>query len=874
MKSISFFFLLALALICQGGTFKLCGQGNPGGNILSGAEKYALMEEESPFAGIEWTSIGPEFQGGRVETIDCPLDQPGVIYAGFGSGSLWKTTNDGYNWECIFKNEYTQSIGDLAISLSNPDILYLGTGESLRASRGFSIPGAGIYKSTDGGKTWYNKGLTESQHIGRIVVDPADPNIVFAAVIGNFWSKSKDRGLYMTKDGGQTWVNILYISDSTGVADVAWDSRNKILYAASWDMISGTGSSVYRTKNLGYDWEKIETGIPIGKNTGRIGLAISPSRPETVYAVVDNRDNTDPESSSPVKGAEVYRSDDYGNRWVKTHNKPIDNYSGFGYAFGDIKVSPFDHNKIYILGVYLMESSDGGKTFRRIGGKISHIRDSRASTLHLDQHDLYIDPLHPDHLVLGNDGGVYLTYDHGSSWVHCNTVPAGEFYDISAVDGDTIRLYGGTQDNSGIMGQLLPDQPEFSNKTWKYVWLDPWSGGDGFTTLECPGQPDLVYYGSQNGSLSLKNMITGETKYIRPVPDEDENPLRFSWFTPYFISVHDKKSIYYGASKMYKSIDMGESWIRLSHDLSFSEDDMKKSRSITSIAESPLLPGLIFAATEKGSVWVSRNDGVKWFEISDGIVNSKVVDIVPSSHNSSKVYLVTKGMDNDDYSPYVYVSGNLGKNWEVISSTLPYESVNCLLEDPVIEGLLYIGTDRGVYCSPDEGKKWYSFGKTLPTVSVHKLLFIKENDYMLAGTHGMSIFLSYTEPIRVYFANSSGEGPYFMTAVDAYLPLENDFSGDFDLSTTGKLSVSFIWPERENLEVGIQDEQGNVVYHEEVRSLKGINNWKWDLIIEKKEDNTLYPVPEIKFPETGYFKIVVKGPSGQINGPVQIKRRR
>ena len=859
------FIFLSADLSSQEGLWK--------GKLYAGGEKHRTMEDESPFAGIEWASVGPSFQGGRVETIDCPIGQPGVIYAGFGSGSLWKTTNNGFDWECIFENEYTQSIGDLAISLSNPDILYLGTGESMRGSRGFSIPGTGIYKSTDGGRTWYNKGLIDSQHIGRIVVDPTDHNIVFVSVIGNFWSKSSERGLFMTRDGGQTWTNILYISDSTGVVDVAWDAANKILYAASWDMISGKGSAVYRTENLGYDWERVESGIPQGNNTGRIGLAISPSRPAVVYALVDNREKISTEDDSRLKGAEVYRSDNFGVTWEKTHEKHLDNYSGFGYAFGDIKVSPFDHNKLYILGIYLMESSDGGKTFRRITGDVSHIMDSRASSLHLDQHDLYIDPIHPDKFVLGNDGGVYITYTCGESWIHCNTIPAGEFYDISVVDSDTVRVYGGTQDNSSLSGLVVPEEPGYSEKTWEYVWLDPWSGGDGFTTIECPESPELVYYSSQNGNLGLKNMASGKTRFIKPKPDEDENPLRFSWFTPYFISIHDNRTIYYGASKMYKSINRGDSWIRLSHDLSFSKDENKKSRSITSIAESPLIPGLIFAGTENAAVWVSRNDGIKWFEISDGIAISKVVDIVPSSHNSSKVYLVSKGMDNDDYSPYVYVSMNLGSKWELISGSLPYEPVNCLVEDPVIEGLVYIGTDRGVYCSPDDGQNWYGLSKRLPTTSVHQLRFIRGNDYMLAATHGMSIFLAYTEPVRAYFANSSAGGPFFLTATDGYLPSENDYSGDYDLNTSRAIKLSFIWPEREDIEIRIVNESKETVYSEAVTTITGINSWSWNLVLGIKEDKTLYPVTDIDFAETGYYQIHITGPSGQIQGPVKISSR-
>ena len=844
--------------------------GHLSNDFYSSGEQHRYLEDNSMFSGLKWTSIGPTFQGGRVESIDCPIDQPGVIYAGFGSGSLWKTSNQGVAWECIFKNESTHSIGDLAISVSNPDIIYLGTGENLRASRGFSYPGTGVFKSIDAGKSWYNMGLQDSHHIGRIVIDPSDPNLVFAAAIGHFWSKNEERGLFMTSDGGQSWENILYISDSTGVVDVAWDAKNRIIYAAAWDMISGANSGIYKSENMGGSWIRLDNGFPVNNKIGRIGLALSPSRPETIYSLVDNRSSVKSEDASQLIGAEVFRSDDYGKNWKKTHENTLQNYSGFGWAFGDIKVSPYDHNDIYLMGVYLMNSSDGGQNFIRMGGRVNHIIPNTGERLHLDQHDLYIDPLHPSFMILGNDGGVYLTYDKGESWTHCNTIPVGEFYDISIVDSDTVRIYGGTQDNSSIKGLLIPEDPEALSHSWEYVWLDPWSGGDGFTTLESPENRNLIFYESQNGYLSLKNLVSGKTKHIKPSPDSDESPLRNSWFTPYFISAHDVKTIYYGANKLYKSIDQGESWIRLSPDLSYSEDKGKKSRSITAIAESPLMAGLLFAGTEKGIVWVSRNDGTKWIEISKGVPQNKVLSIIPSTHNSSIVYLVCKGMDNDDYSPCILMSNNLGKSWTDISNGLPYESVNCLTEDPVIEGLIYIGTDRGIYCSPDNGYSWEALSYSLPTTSVHQLKFIKNNKFILAATHGMSLFIAHTEPIRTYYANSLRNKPFYMTGIDGRLPKQKDYSGDWDLNTIRNLQISFFWPDTETISISLFNDSDESIYREIFNAKTGINQWDWDLIIEKKEDNTIYPVPEISFPKTGYYSIVIEGPSGTTKGPARI----
>jgi len=831
---------------------------------------HLLMEEDSPFSGIEWVSIGPAFQGGRVESIDCPIGQLGVIYAGFGSGSLWKTVNHGFSWECIFKNESSFSIGDLAISGSNPDVIYLGTGENLRASRGYSYPGTGVFKSTDGGETWYNKGLTDSHHIGRIVVDPYDHNIVLAAVIGKFWTKHDGRGLYLTKDGGQLWEKVLYVSDSTGIVDVAYDAVNRILYAAAWDMLAGKNSGIYKSADYGKNWKRLETGLPSGNGIGRIGLAVSRSRPEVVYALIDNRNPVHKDITSTLIGAEVYRSTDSGESWAKTHEDLLLNYSGFGWAFGDIRISPFDHNDIYILGVYLMHSLNGGKDFSRIDGNIHHILPNSGTKLHLDQHELFIDPMHPNYMVLGNDGGVYVTYDKGQSWIHCNTVPAGEFYDISIVDKDPVRIYGGTQDNSSVMGLLDPEDPLKHSGSWKYVWLDPWSGGDGFTTLESPADKNLVYYESQNGYLNIKNMLTGETRHIKPQPDEDENPLRNSWFTPFFISRHDNKTIYYGANKVYKSINNGESWIRLSPDLCYSENGERKSRSITALAESPVEAGVIYSGTEKGITWISRNDGLRWIEISKGLPEKKIVKIIPSMHKATRVYIVAIGMDDDDYSPYIFKSENMGASWVKISEDLPYERVNCLIEDPVLEGLIFVGSDRGIYCSPNLGVSWASLSKTLPTSSIHQLKWMKNEKYLLAASHGMSLFSAYIEPIRSYFANSPGEKPFFMAGIDGKLPVQRDFSGDWDMLTVRDLQISFYWPEIESIKISLVGESKERVYSTEIFSTNGINQWKWNLVIDQKPDNTLYPVPEMIFPDPGYYTIEIEGDSGTIQGPVRI----
>ncbi len=831
---------------------------------------HSALEQRSPYANLKWYSLGPSFMGGRIETIDCPLDQPGVIYAGFGSGGLWKTTNFGLDWTSIFST-YGYSIGDIAISLSDPETVWVGTGENLRASRGFSYPGSGVYKSTNGGQTWTNMGLHDSHHIARIVMDPRNPNRVFVAVMGHFWTPNKQRGIFMTDDGGKTWQHILYLSDSVGASDVVWDARNAIIYAASWQFIEGKGSGIYKSSDLGKSWVRLQNGFPSGPGVGRIGLTISPVNPNRVYAVVDNRNQNLLEESKPIKGAEVYRSEDQGKTWKKTHKQAIQEYSGFGWAFGDLVASPVNSDIIYLLGVHLLQSTNGGESFTRIRGSVRHLTSNRGDYLHLDQHDLHINPLHPEQLILGNDGGVFASQDGGNTWLHLNTIPTGEFYHFSLVDGDPIRIYGGTQDNSSIYGEVSSNHLTNGGSNWKYIWLDPWSGGDGFTTIEDPSDPNFVYYESQNGFINRKNKFTGETKSIKPVPEKDERPLRNSWFTPYFVSRHDKETLYYAANKVYKSINKGDSWIRLSHDLCYSANKEKNSRSITALAESPINRGYIVAGTEKGIVWVSRNDGSKWFEISEGIPIKKVVSIVPSQHHTSRIYLIAKGMDDDDQSPFVYKTDNLGANWHLINDGLPQVPVNCILEDPVLDNILLIGTDYGVFLSEDEGNNWTAISHKLPITNVIQLAWGGNKQFLFAATHGSGLFRSYFEPIRRFIRSGSPDEYTILGSLAGKLPAVKDFAGDWNMDTLEPLVVSWHSPMAASDTLTIADTTGQSMWVKPVNSTIGLNQFFWDLSLAYEPDNSIYPIPVYRFPEPGIYNLSLKTALGELTSKIEIR---
>ncbi|MFA5816779.1 MAG: hypothetical protein WC865_14285 [Bacteroidales bacterium] len=842
-----------------------------GQNPFESFKKLQEMEAHSVFSGLPWEQIGPAFQGGRVETIDCPIDQPNVIYAGFGAGSLWKSIDQGLSWNCIFLDQATFSIGDVAVSQSNPETIYLGTGENLRATRGYTYPGAGVYKSVNGGKTWANVGLHDSHHIGRVVIDPNDPNLVFVAAMGHMWTPNSERGLFMSKDGGNSWKKALFISDSVGVVDVAWDHVNKIIYAAAWEMVQGKKSGIYKSTDFGNHWEKCLEGFPENSGIGRIGLAISTTHPKIVYASLDNRNNQSSKNNSEIIGLEIYRSENSGQTWNKMNSSYLDNYSGFGWAFGDIRVSPVDIKEIYVLGVHTLYSKDGGKTLTRLGGKISHLLPNPATTLHLDNHDLFIDPLNPDRLILGNDGGIYLSFDKGSNWLHSNTIPIAEMFDLKIDSRNQSVAYSGTQDNSGIFGPIKLGTPIDGAVDWKYVWLDPWSGGDGFITIPDPTDPGSVYYESQNGYLNRKNMVTGETVFIQPKTEADESPMRTSWLTPYFISVHSPTTLYYGANKVYKSINRGDSWYRLSPDLCYSEDPFRKSRAINALAESPMKPGLLYAGTEKGAVWVSRDDGINWIEISEDLPIKTVGQICSSRHQESRVYVVMKSNDVDDYKPYLFLSENKGSSWKSISAGLPNDRVNFILEDPYLPDLIYIGTDRGVFTSPDKGKSWISISKGLTTASIQKLAWAEENSYLVAATHGQSLFSCFVAPVRKYFKSVDPKSECLLAVQSGYLPGRKDFPGDWDWSRNIPAAIYWYQPREGLMSISVTDSKEKEIYASRVTATIGLNLWKWDLVLSRKADSGLYPVPEYKFPAPGTYQITLQGQGIVLRSSLEIR---
>lgn len=831
--------------------------------LLKSWDQYKVRKNETRFGGLTWRTVGPSFNGGRVEAVSSPPGQPGTIYVGYGSGNLWKTTDHGLHWDPVFDDQAAYGIGDVEVAPSDGEVVWLGTGENLRATRGFTIPGTGVFRSGDGGKTWVHKGLSETYHIARILVDNEDPGKVYVAALGHFWTRNEERGLFRTIDSGKNWEKILYISDSTGVSDVVIHPENKdIIFAASWDCtgkVAGEETGIFRSIDGGINWIRLSGGFPAGKDISRIGLAISAGPPYKLYALVDNRSKPDTVEEGVI-GAELYRSENMGDTWIKTHEDDLPIYAGFGWAFGDLRVSPDNSNEVYLLGVKMVHSTDAGKTFDYIWDPVDHIFPNAGVYLHLDQHDLWIDPDDPNHLVLGNDGGVFVSYNRGRTWLHYNNMPVGEFYCISADSLDPYNVYGGTQDNSSVFGPVNLSLDDGYADNWQYVWVDPWSGGDGFVTLADPLDPNIKYYEAQGGAIQRKNMSTGENVSIRPSLEEEDEKIRYEWQTPYFISHHNPLTLYFGGSKIFKSLNRGDDWNCISPDLTESTNPDRKSRGVTELSESAIKPGLLYAGTNLGMVWITQNDGVTWRERSGNLPHCYVKDIEPSSHEDSIVYIVLSGIEKDDFTPYVFVSENYGVDWKSISSGLPDEPVNTLLEDPGNPDILYAGTFRSVYVSVDRGKHWEMLGTGMPACFVQDLIIQPQAGELIAATHGRSIFVMDIRGIQQYFDSTSVEDKNaFFDIPTAKLPCSKDYRSDWDLRSRINAKFTFYLIKDQPVELTVTDPGGESVFHKKWKGNIGFNELDWDLVKEVKKGKSVYALPDITFADPGDYKVVLSG---------------
>ena len=800
-----FFFVLCYTLVS--------GQQSPtsADKVMQSLQQKAQMAETSLVKNIPLKNIGPSIMSGRVVDLDVNPNDPTEFYVAYASGGLWHTQNNGISFTPLLDNSNTQNIGDIAVDWANGTV-WVGTGEN-NSSRS-SYAGIGMLKSTDGGKSWQNMGLADSHHIGRIIINPSNPNEVVVGVTGHLYTPNTERGVYKTTDGGATWKKTLFVNNTTGIIDVAHAPDNfNLQFAAAWEKdrkawnFSGNGKSsgIYKSEDGGDSWTLVSTpqsGFPTGDGVGRIGLAVFDG--QTVYAVHDSQfrrekkkekeaDKLNKEDfksmstetflnldnkklndylktngfqekyraenvknmvrdgavkpvdlakylenansllfDTPVIGAEVYRSDDTGISWKKMNTEYIDDlFYSYGYYFAQIRIDPSNKDKIYLAGVPLIASSDGGNTFTSIS----------KENVHADHHALWINPNRPGHLINGNDGGVNISYDDGVNWMKNNSPKVGQFYAINIDHEEPYNVYGGLQDNGVWKGAHNNEE----NSAWHQNGKNPWQsimGGDGMQVQIDDRNSNIVYTGFQFGNYYRLNLDAKKNKPIQPKHELGESPYRFNWQTPILLSKHNQDILYLGSNKLHRSLNQGDDWEAISNDLTLGG---KKGNvaygTLTTISESPFQFGLLYVGSDDGLVHISKNGGGSWENISSSFPkNLWVSEVAASKHKEERVYVTLNGYRNDDFAPYIYVSDDYGKSWNSIAAGIPSSPVNALVEDPENENLLFVGTDNGLYASFDRGQNWEMLQNGMPNVAVHDLVIQPEAKHLVVGTHGRSIY--------------------------------------------------------------------------------------------------------------------------------------
>ena len=753
-------------------------------------------------AQMPWQELGPVQSGGRIVDIAVNPQRPQEYWLASASGGVWHTTNGGVSFEPQLQNAYTVSIGDIAVAPSDPRVLYVGAGEANNQRSSFW--GDGVYRSDDRGETWKWVGLDGTDHIGRVVVHPDDPDTVYVAALGALYSSNEERGLYKTTDGGDSWQRVLDLGPDVGVVDVVMHPQKpNVLFAASYERRrrawnfeeGGQGSRIHRSTDAGATWEVLDNGLPDGK-LGRIGLDCFLRDGDVLYAAIENlnprsrprpraegaqpdeprgpdagKDRRDEEAPSaevladPVArqdwldgpeeaqdprrrarqrlvGGEVYRSDDGGDSWRKTHDDELSVGGSPGYYYGQVRVDPNDADNLWVLSVTVYQSKDGGEKWtpggRRRGGR------SFGSTLHSDHHALWIDPDDSQHCLLGNDGGVAVSWDQGKSWDHLTHLPILQFYAIGVDQGSPYRVYGGLQDN-GTWGFPIHGptsagiEPQDAFKV---------SGGDGFYSVPDPTDPDVVYSESQFGGMLRSNLRTGARKSIKPRARKGEQPLRFNWMTPIVISPHASDTVYAGSQHLHRSRNRGDDWTTISVDLTTNDVDKKKGDvphcTITTISESPQREGLLWVGTDDGKVWMTKDGGRRWSDLTarfpESVQRLWVSRVEASPHGADTAFVSFTGYREDVRDAYVFRTDDGGETWLSIAHDLPQEPVNVIRQHPRNASVLFVGTEMDVHVSIDDGAHWVPLGYGLPRAAAHDLLIHPQHPHLLVGTHGRGIW--------------------------------------------------------------------------------------------------------------------------------------
>ncbi len=828
--------------------------------LFTVSEAFSQTLDKDLLKNLNYRSIGPTRQSGRFVDFAVAEQEPTTFYAATGSGHLWKTINNGITFEPIYENEKVFSIGDVAVAPSDTNIVWVGTGEANNSRSTYW--GDGVYKSTDAGKTWQNMGLKESHHIGRIVIHPKNPDIVYVAALGHLYSMNPDRGLYLTTDGGKTWEKILgpVVRDRhIGVVDVVMDPTNPdILYAATYDKerlpwtfnLGGPGSGIHKTMDAGKTWTKLGGGLP-GGMLGRIGIDVYLRNPNILYACVENANKkgmSDEEryqelragkSSEGMIDGEVYRSDDAGETWRKV-NADDQNIGGApGYYYGQIRIDPNDDNIVHVLSDRSWGTRDGGKTW-----------DRRPLGFGGDDHALWIDPTNSDHILLGYDHGMGITYDGGKNWYHPDNLSLAQFYAVGYDFSYPYKVAGGLQDNGSKMGPSTSrDGRSINFEDWERV-----GGGDGMYNEFDWKTNRYLYNESQFGPLQRWDLETGESKRIAY---SSQNPkLRWNWNSPILVSPHDSDVIYHAGNVLVKSTFRGENWKEISPDLTTNDpsklttgkggDGNIQYCTITSIDESPLVQGLLWVGTDDGNVWVTKDDGKNWTKCNDKITGNPgywVSRVAASPSNPGTAYVSYTGYRRDDFRPFVYKTTDYGETWTSIAANLPDEPVNVIREHHKNSDLLFVGTEFAVYVSIDGGKNWNRMKNNMPTQPVQDLkIHPRENDLIVA-THGRGIYIADISPLAELTQDVLAKDTYLFDVESKVRWVDNNMHESSSANFNGEsepivIAAYYYLKQKSQGEIKIEVFKGDVLINKiEGTNEPGINKAVWDMTkrVERSE---------------------------------------
>ena len=739
---------------------------------------------------IRFREIGPTRQGGRYVEFAVVESNPRVFYAATATGGLWKTVNNGISFTSVFDNQPDFALGAVAVAQSRPDVVYLGTGESNNSRSTYD--GNGVYKSVDGGQKWTKAGLPNAGRIGRIVVHPKNPDIVFVAASGRLYSENPDRGVYRSTDGGANWTKTLdhkVNGRAIGAIDIVMDPTNpNVLYAATYDKVrkpwtfgeGGPGSAIFKSTDGGAKWTQLTNGLPTGL-IGRIGLSIARNTPKTIYAVVENANARPDAKVSPEErakrmaqgfgddsiGDELHRSDDAGATWRKV--SPVESapppaaapapagrgaaaatppapqgrggrgggFQGGGppYWYGQIRVDPNDKEHVYLLSVGVTHTTDGGKTWTSpfgFGG---------------DNHALWINPSDSSHMILGHDHGMGVTFDAGRTWLSPDNKPLAQFYAIGYDMEQPYNVYGGLQDNGSLRGpSSIPGGASIPFEAWYRV-----GGGDGFYNVVDPTDSRWLYNESQFGAIQRMDQQTGQSRSIRYARPQGQEPLRWNWSSPIMLSPHNPEVLYHASNVLLRSSNRGDTWTEISPDLTKNLPERRGGSgniqygTITSIDESPIVGGVIWAGTDDGNVQVTKDGGRTWTNVTDKITGHTghwVSRVMASNHDAATAYVSATGYRSDDFKPFVWKTTDYGATWTSLAGNLPNEAINVIREDRKNPNLLFVGTDYGLYASLDGGKVWQRMKNGMTTNPVHDLAIHPREQELIVGTHGRGIYIA------------------------------------------------------------------------------------------------------------------------------------